>query len=96
MQVRKVYAVVSVANLDIAHAWYTQLLGRPSDRHRAVVCQQRQEDREEEVDVPDRIPAQSAGVQRGAITLSQCRPPVCDLMRDHREQHHGRDEEEYL
>ena len=33
MQVRKVYAVVSVANLDIARAWYTQLLGRPSDRH---------------------------------------------------------------
>src|SRR5690606_35684180 len=56
----------------------------------------RQDDREERVNVLERIPCEPAELLRGRIALLERRISVCILVSNHREEQYGRNQDESL
>ena len=58
--------------------------------------EKRQDDRHERIDVLRRVPREPTELVRRHVSIPECHIPVRVLMRDHREQQDGCDENECL
>ena len=98
---RQRYDDVSAANVPIIarihrHRFRASEHDGSAEHRRAGQHEERKDDRQVRVDVLDRIPAEPPRLECGAITLLQCGIAVCDLVRDHREEQDGCDQQDRL
>jgi hypothetical protein len=71
-------------------------LRSPEHRRMRYEKQQRQDDRHERVDVLRRVPRKAAELVRRQVAVFHCRIPVSVLVRHHREEQNGGEENELL